>query len=232
MNMRILVVEDEQKICAYVRRGLEEQGYAVDAAYNGADALDWAVAAPYDLIILDIMLPKMDGLSVCEELRKSGDATPILMLTARDALDDRVAGLDAGADDYLVKPFAMKELLARVRALTRRLADAPKSTVIRVADLELDTLTHYVKRGGKSIKLTAKEYAVLECLMREPERVLTRTMIAEHVWNYDVFNQSNVVDVYIHNLRRKIDDGFELKLIHTVRGAGYRISTRDDDETY
>lgn len=230
--MRILVVEDEQKISTYVRRGLEEQGYAVDAAYNGADALDWAVAAPYDLIILDIMLPKMDGLSVCEELRKSGDATPILMLTARDALDDRVAGLDAGADDYLVKPFAMKELLARVRALTRRLADAPKSPVIRVANLELDTLTHYVKRGEKSIKLTAKEYAVLECLMREPERVLTRTMIAEHVWNYDVFNQSNVVDVYIRNLRRKIDDGFELKLIHTVRGAGYRISTRDDDETY
>ena len=230
--MRILVVEDEHKISMYVKRGLEEQGYAVDAAYNGADALDWAVAAPYDLIILDILLPKMDGLSVCEELRKRGDATPILMLTARDALDDRVAGLDAGADDYLVKPFAMKELLARVRALTRRLADAPKSPVIKVADLELDTLTHYVKRGDKSIKLTAKEYAVLECLMREPERVLTRTMIAEHVWNYDVFNQSNVVDVYIRNLRRKIDDGFDLKLIHTVRGAGYRISTRDDDETF
>ena len=230
--MRILVVEDEHKISMYVKRGLEEQGYAVDAAYNGADALDWAVAAPYDLIILDILLPKMDGLSVCEELRKRGDATPILMLTARDALDDRVAGLDAGADDYLVKPFAMKELLARVRALTRRLADAPKSPVIKVADLELDTLTHYVKRGDKSIKLTAKEYAVLECLMREPERVLTRTMIAEHVWNYDVFNQSNVVDVYIRNLRRKIDDGFDIKLIHTVRGAGYRISTRDDDETF
>jgi heavy metal response regulator len=232
MIMRILVVEDEHKISMYVKRGLEEQGYAVDAAYNGADALDWAVAAPYDLIILDILLPKMDGLSVCEELRKRGDATPILMLTARDAIDDRVAGLDAGADDYLVKPFAMKELLARVRALTRRLADAPKSPVIKVADLELDTLTHYVKRGDKSIKLTAKEYAVLECLMREPERVLTRTMIAEHVWNYDVFNQSNVVDVYIRNLRRKIDDGFDLKLIHTVRGAGYRISTRDDDETF
>jgi heavy metal response regulator len=230
--MRILVVDDEHKISAYAKRGLEERGYAVDAAYNGVDALDWAVAAPYDLIILDIMLPKLDGLSVCEELRKRGDATPILMLTARDAIDDRVAGLDAGADDYLVKPFAMKELLARVRALTRRLADAPKSPVIKVADLELDTLTHYVKRGDKSIKLTAKEYAVLECLMREPERVLTRTMIAEHVWNYDVFNQSNVVDVYIRNLRRKIDDDFDLKLIHTVRGAGYRISTRDDDETF
>jgi heavy metal response regulator len=230
--MRILVVEDERKISAYVKRGLEEQGYAVDIAYTGTDAIDWAEAVPYDLIILDLMLPKMDGLSVCEVMRKKGDVTPILMLTARDAIDDRVAGLDAGADDYLVKPFALKELLARVRALMRRLADAPKSPLLKIADLELDTLTRYVNRGGKSIKLTAKEYAVLECLMREPERVLTRTMIAEHVWNYDVYNQSNVVDVYIRNLRRKIDDGFDLKLIHTVRGAGYRISTRDDDETF
>jgi heavy metal response regulator len=230
--MRILVVEDEHKISAYVKRGLEEAGYAVDAVFSGLEALDWAEAAPYDLIILDIMLPKMDGLSVCEELRKRGNRVPILMLTARDAIDDRVAGLDAGADDYLVKPFALKELLARVRALTRRVADAPKSPVLQTADLELDTLTHYVKRGEKSIKLTAKEYAVLECLMREPERILTRTMIAEHVWNYDVYNQSNVVDVYIRNLRRKIDDGYELKLIHTVRGAGYRISTRDEDEAF
>jgi heavy metal response regulator len=230
--MRILVVEDEHKISAYVKRGLEEAGYAVDAVFSGLEALDWAEAAPYDLIILDIMLPKMDGLSVCEELRKRGNRVPILMLTARDAIDDRVAGLDAGADDYLVKPFALKELLARVRALTRRVADAPKSPVLQTADLEVDTLTHYVKRGEKSIKLTAKEYAVLECLMREPERILTRTMIAEHVWNYDVYNQSNVVDVYIRNLRRKIDDGYELKLIHTVRGAGYRISTRDEDETF
>jgi DNA-binding response OmpR family regulator len=230
--MRILVVEDEHKISAYVKRGLEEAGYAVDAVFSGLEALDWAEAAPYDLIILDIMLPKMDGLSVCEELRKRGNRVPILMLTARDAIDDRVAGLDAGADDYLVKPFALKELLARVRALTRRVADAPKSPVLQTADLELDTLTHYVKRGEKSIKLTAKEYAVLECLMREPERILTRTMIAEHVWNYDVYNQSNVVDVYIRNLRRKIDEGYELKLIHTVRGAGYRISTRDEDEAF
>jgi heavy metal response regulator len=230
--MRILVVEDEHKIAAYVKRGLEEQGYAVDTAYTGTDAIDWAEAAPYDLIILDLMLPKMDGLSVCEVLRKQGNATPILMLTARDTVDDRVAGLDAGADDYLVKPFALKELLARVRALTRRLAEAPKSPVVKIADLELDTLTRYVNRGDKFIKLTAKEYAVLECLMREPERVLTRTMIAEHVWSYDVYNQSNVVDVYIRNLRRKIDDGYDLKLIHTVRGAGYRISTRDDDETF
>lgn len=230
--MRILVVEDEQKISAYVKRGLEEQGFAVDAVYTGLEALDWAEAAPYDLVILDILLPKMDGLSVCEELRKRGDRVPILMLTARDAIDDRVAGLDSGADDYLVKPFALKELLARVRALTRRAANAPKSPVLQIADLELDTLTRYITRAGNSIKLTAKEYAVLECLMRAPEQVLTRTMIAEHVWNYDVYNQSNVVDVYIRNLRRKIDDGFDLKLIHTVRGAGYRISTRDEDETF
>jgi heavy metal response regulator len=228
--MRILIVEDERKISSYVKRGLEEQGYAVDAAYNGRDGLDWAQAAPYDLILLDIMLPEMDGITVCKELRRMSNPTPILILTARDAIDDRVAGLDAGADDYLIKPFAMKELLARVRAMTRRISSAPKSPILQVADLSLDTLTHYVIRGDKKIKLTAKEYAVLECLMREPERVLTRTMIAEHVWNYDVFNQSNIVDVYIRNLRRKIDDDCDLKLIHTVRGAGYRISTNQDDE--
>jgi DNA-binding response OmpR family regulator len=191
--------------------------------------LDFADAAPYDLILLDILLPEMDGLAVCCELRRKGNRTPVLMLTARDAIDDRVAGLDAGADDYLVKPFALKELLARLRALTRRTTDSPKSPVLQLADLTLDTLTRRVKRGNKTIELAAKEYAVLECLLREPERVLSRTQIAEHVWNYDVFNHSNVVDVYIKNLRRKIDDGFEVKLIHTVRGAGYRISAEQDD---
>lgn len=228
--MRVLIVEDERRISAYVKRGLEEQGYAVDAVDTGRDALDWAEAASYDLILLDILLPELDGLSVCRELRRRGLRTPILMLTARDAVEDRVAGLDAGADDYLIKPFALKELLARLRALTRRAADAAKSPVLQVADLSLNTLTHRVKRGNKIIELTAKEYAVLECLLREPERVLTRTMIAEHVWNYDVFNQSNVVDVYIRNLRRKIDDGRDLKLIHTVRGAGYRLSATEEAE--
>lgn len=229
--MRVLIVEDERKISAYVKRGLEEQGYAVDAAYTGTEALDFADAAPYDLILLDILLPEMDGLAVCRELRRTGNRTPVLMLTARDAIDDRVAGLDAGADDYLVKPFALKELLARLRALNRRSADVPKSPVLQLADLTLDTLTRRVKRGKKNIELAAKEYAVLECLLREPERVLTRTQIAEHVWNYDVFNKSNIVDVYIKNLRRKIDDGFEVKLIHTIRGAGYRLSVESDHET-
>lgn len=229
--MRILVVEDERKISSYLKRGLEEQGYAVDTAFTGLEALEWADAAPYDIIILDIMLPEMDGLTVCRELRKRDTHTPILMLTARDSVDDRVNGLDAGADDYLVKPFALKELLARLRAMSRRNAEQPKTSMLQLADLTLDTLTRRVRRGEKLIELTAKEYAVLECLLREPERVLTRTQIAEHVWNYDVYNQSNIVDVYIRNLRRKIDNGFEPKLIHTIRGAGYRLSAEGDDGT-
>lgn len=228
--MRILIVEDERKISAYIKRALEEEGYAVDAAYTGREALDWAVSTQYDVIVLDILLPEMDGITVCRELRSQGNRSPILMLTARDTVDDRVTGLDAGADDYLVKPFALKELLARIRALMRRTLDIPKSPVLQIADLTLDTLTRRVKRGNKTIELTAKEYAILECLMREPDHVLTRTQIAEHVWNYDVFNHSNVVDVYIKNLRRKIDDHSESKLIHTVRGAGYRITPEAEDE--
>jgi heavy metal response regulator len=225
--VRILLVEDERHISTYVKRGLEEEGYAVDAVYTGKEALEWAEAATYDLVLLDILLPELDGISVCRELRQRGDRTPVLMLTARDTVDDRVAGLDAGADDYLVKPFAIKELLARLRALTRRSTEQQKSPTLQVADLSLDTRTRHVRRGSKRIELAAKEYAILECLMREPGRVLTRTLIAEHVWNYDVYNQSNVVDVYIRNLRRKIDDHFAKKLIHTQRGAGYSIS---DDE--
>lgn len=228
--MRILIVEDERTISAYIKRALEEQGYAVDAAYAGREALDWASSAQYDAIILDILLPEMDGITVCRELRAQGNRAPIIMLTARDTVDDRVTGLDAGADDYLVKPFALKELLARIRALTRRTLDVSKSPVLQIADLTLDTLTRRVRRGNKTIDLTAKEYAILECLMREPDHVLTRTQIAEHVWNYDVFNHSNVVDVYIKNLRRKIDDHSESKLIHTVRGAGYRITPEVQDE--
>lgn len=226
--MRVLLVEDEHRIAAYVKRGLEEQGYAVDVAHTGREALDWAAVVDFDLIVLDVLLPEVNGLTVCRELRSRSVRTPILMLTARDSVDDRVAGLDAGADDYLVKPFAVKELLARLRALARRAGDVPKSSVLQVADLTLDTRTHRVARGGKPIALSAKEFAVLECLMRESNCVLSRIHIAEHVWNYETYNDSNVVDVYIRNLRRKLDDAYELKLIRTVRGAGYSIAADQD----
>lgn len=226
--MRVLIVEDRATLSAYLKRALEEQGYAVDLARTGREALDWAGVVEYDLIVLDIMLPEIDGITVCRRLRRQGNRAAILMLTARDTVDDRVVGLDAGADDYLIKPFELKELLARLRALSRR--STVKSSTLNVADLSLDTRTRVVMRGNSLIVLTTKEYAVLECLMREPERVFTRTEIAESVWNYDVYNQSNVVDVYIRNLRRKIDDGFDQKLIHTVRGAGYRLSAQAWDE--
>ena len=229
--MRVLIVEDQPKTAKYIQRALKEQGYAVDVAHTGREALDWVETVEFDLIILDIMLPEVDGLAVCRLMRDRGELAPILMLTARDAVDDRVVGLDAGADDYLVKPFEIKELLARLRALTRRhQANTAKTSALKVADLIMDTRTRVVTRADQVIKLTTKEYAVLECLMREPERVLSRTEIAESVWNYDVYNQSNVVDVYVRNLRRKIDDPFDLKLIHTVRGAGYRLSAQDSEQ--
>ncbi|MCX5970775.1 MAG: response regulator transcription factor [Coprothermobacterota bacterium] len=227
--MRILLVEDERNISTYVKRGLEEQGYAVDAAYTGREALDWVDSVSFDIIVLDILLPELDGLSVCRELRKRGNRTVILMLTARDSVDDRVTGLDAGADDYLVKPFAIKELLARLRALSRRSAEMPKTSVLRVANLSLDLASHRVTRDGRPIELPAKEFSILEYFMRNAGRVLTRTMITEQIWNYDSFNQSNVVDVYIRNLRRKIDDAFEPKLLRTLRGVGYRLSVEDEN---
>jgi len=226
--MRVLIVEDQSNVSTYLKRALEEQGYAVDLARTGREALDWADVVEFDLMVLDIMLPEIDGITVCRRLRSQGNRAAILMLTARDTVDDRVLGLDAGADDYLVKPFNLKELLARLRALTRR--HTANSSILKVADLSLDTRTRVVMRNDTLITLTAKEYAILECLMRDPERVLTRTEIAESVWNYDVYNQSNVVDVYIRNLRRKIDEPFDQKLIQTVRGAGYRLSARDRDE--
>jgi len=222
--MRVLVVEDERRIADFISKGLSEQGYGVDIAYDGDEALHWAAVAEFDVIVLDVMLPVRDGIEVCRTLREKGLPTPILMLTARDAIEDRVRGLDSGADDYLVKPFAFAELMARIRALTRR-EPAAKGTVLRVADLVLDTTTREASRGGKHIDLTTKEYALLEYLIRHPNQVLTRTMIAEHVWNYDFDNATNVIDVHIRNLRRKIDDPFPTKLIHTVRGAGYRISS-------
>ena len=226
--MRVLIVEDQPNVSTYVKRALEEQGYAVDLARTGREALDWAEVVEFDLIVLDIMLPEVDGITVCRRLRSQGNQAAILMLTARDTVDDRVLGLDAGADDYLVKPFNLKELLARLRALARR--HTANTSTLKVADLSLDTRTRVVMRNDILITLTAKEYAILECLMREPEHVLTRTEIAESVWNYDVYNQSNVVDLYIRNLRRKIDDPFDQKLIQTVRGAGYRLSAQEKDE--
>ncbi len=226
--MHVLVVEDHPNVSSYIKRALEEQGYAVDLARTGQEALDWAKAAAFDMIVLDIMLPEIDGITICHRLRSQGNQAAILMLTARDTVDDRVLGLDAGADDYLVKKFELKELLARLRALARR--RSAKTSTLEVANLSLDTRTRVVMRGNTLVKLTAKEYAVLECLMREPNRVLSRTEIAESIWNYDIYNQSNVVDVYIRNLRRKIDDPFDLKLIHTVRGAGYRLSDQGSDE--
>jgi len=228
--MRVLIVEDHPKMASYLKQALTEQGHAVDLAYTGREALDWAAGVPFDLIVLDLMLPEVDGLTVCRTLRNRGIGARILMLTARDAVDDRVLGLDAGADDYLVKPFELKELLARLRALARRQANRSVTNTLQVADLTMNTHTRCVMRGETLIHLTHKEYAVLECLLREPERVLTRTEIAEAVWNYDVYNQSNVVDVYIRNLRRKIDDPFALNLIHTVRGAGYRLSAQGDSD--
>lgn len=229
--MHILLVEDNQMIAGYVKRGLKENGYAVDVAVSGAEALIWAAGGTFDLIILDLLLPPPDGLSVCRELRARGLQTPILMLTARDTVDDRVIGLDAGADDYLVKPFELIELLARLRALTRRVQDAPKTPVLQIADLSLDPRTLQVMRAGQTIDLTTKEYAVLECLMRSPGQILTRDIIANHVWSYEVVNGSNVIDVYIRTLRRKIDDAYPVKLIHTVRGTGYRLMIEDHHDS-
>jgi len=221
--MRVLVVEDERRIADFLSRGLSEQGYAVDVAYDGDEALDWTGIAEFDVIILDVMLPVRDGIQVCRILRERGAKTPILMLTARDAVEDRVRGLDSGADDYLVKPFAFSELLARLRALTRR-EPAALGAVLQIGNLTMDTSAREVLRQGSPIELTTKEYALLEYLMRHANQVLTRTMIAEHVWNYDFDNATNVIDVHIRNLRRKIDDPFSTKLVQTVRGAGYRIS--------
>jgi DNA-binding response OmpR family regulator len=228
--MRVLVVEDELRIAAFLQKGLQEKHYVVDVAGDGEDALDLVALTPYDLIVLDLLLPKRDGISVCREIRRRGLRTPILMLTARDTVDDRVLGLDSGADDYLVKPFAFKELLARLRALTRR-PPVLESSVLQVADLTLDTRTQEVHRAGRLIELTAKEYLLLEYLLRHPNQVLSRPRIADHLWNYDSASGSNAVDVYIYNLRRKLDADPARGLIHTVRGAGYRLAERAEGES-
>ena len=219
--MKILVVEDERKVANFVRQGLEEEGHAVDVAADGAQALDLGLAdPPYDLIVLDVMLPKRDGFGVVRTLREHGVGTPVLMLTARDAVGDKVAGLDAGADDYLAKPFAFEEFLARVRALLRRRTDQ-RTAILKVDDLTLDPVQHEVKRGARRITLTPREYALLEYFLRNVGRVLTRPMLAQHVWGIDFDTESNLIDVYVGYLRRKVDGKGERPLLHTVRGVGY-----------
>lgn len=218
--MRILIIEDEKKVAKLLQQGLEEERYTVDVAYDGESGSQLILSETFDLIILDILLPKKDGITLLKEIRSKKINTPVLMLTAKSSIDDKVEGLDAGADDYLTKPFSFAELLARVRSLLRR-GTAEKSTTMKVADLHLDTVAHKAKRGEKIIELTGKEYALLEYFMRNVNRVLTRALISEQIWNYNFDTGTNVIDVYINHLRSKIDDGFEKKLLHTVRGIGY-----------
>lgn len=220
--MRILIVEDEPKVASFIRRALEEESYAVDVCTDGIQGRDLGSEVNYDLIILDLMLPGMPGHEVLKALRAAKVKTPILILTARSEVDQRVKGLDAGADDYLTKPFAIEELLARARALLRR-AGGETTGILQIGDLVLNPITHEVTRGGQRIDLTSKEYALLEYMMRNTGRVLTRTMISEHVWDLDFDTFTNVIDVYISYLRNKIDRGHEHSLIHTVRGSGYML---------
>jgi two-component system copper resistance phosphate regulon response regulator CusR len=226
-TMRILIVEDEPKVANFVRQGLQEEQHSVDIAGDGDEALDLlATVPPYDLIVLDLLLPKRDGFSVLRILHDRGVATPVLLLTARDGVSDKVAALDLGADDYLTKPFAFDEFLARVRALLRR--GPGQAPVLRVGDLTLDPASRKVARGDRPISLTAREYALLEYLMRNAGRVLTRPMIAEHVWHLDFDSESNTIDVYVGYLRRKIDTPGERRLIHTARGSGYVLELDDE----
>jgi DNA-binding response OmpR family regulator len=220
--MRILVIEDEVAIATFVKDGLIKAGYAVDLARTGDEALYWCSIAAYDVVLLDIMLPDVDGLTICAQLRQRGLSTAILMLTARDAIEDRVAGLDSGADDYLVKPFAFAELLARIRALLRR-EPVLTGRLLHIADLTLDSVTHEVYRGSHRVVLTSKEYSILEFLMRHPNQTVLRSAIAEHVWAAEFDNLTNVLDVHISALRRKLDEAQPTKLLHTIRGVGYRL---------
>lgn len=218
--VRVLIIEDDPKVAAFIKKGLEEEQYAVDLSSDGEDGLHWALENPYDVIILDVMLPVKDGLEVCRGIRASGSHTPILMLTARDRLEDKVLGLNTGADDYLTKPFSFEELLARVRAVLRR-SQSYRTETLRIADLELDPVSRRVTRAGKEISLTGKEYSLLEYLMRNAGRVLTETQIIEHVWDMNYDPAANTVNVYLHHLRNKIDREHGKKLIHTIRSLGY-----------
>jgi two-component system OmpR family response regulator len=226
--MRVLVVEDEVKMAGLLRRGLEEEGYAVDTSGKGEEAVWLATENPYDAVILDVMLPDLDGFEVCKRLRDNGRWSPVLMLTARDDVRDRVSGLDAGADDYLTKPFSFAELLARLRALVRR-GKPERPVALHVGDLSLDPATRRVVRGTTPIDLTSKEFALLEYLMRHPGEVLTRTRLIEHVWDFAYEGDSNVVDVYVRYLREKVDRPFDKTSIETVRGAGYRLREEPAD---
>ena len=221
-NMRLLVVEDEKDLNKIISNKLRSEGYSVDSCFDGEEAEDHISVAEYDGIILDIMMPKKDGLTLLSELRESGNAVPVLLLTAKDAVSDRVKGLDGGASDYLIKPFSFDELCARIRAMLRKTSNAA-SNVFSVGDLSVDTAAKKVSRGGKSIELSAKEYALLEYMIRNKGIVLSREKIENHIWNFDYEGGTNVIDVYISYLRRKVDSGFEKKLIHTVRGSGYVI---------
>jgi heavy metal response regulator len=218
--MRILVVEDEKKVASFIKKGLEEEYFTVDVAYNGKEGLEFATREEYDILLLDVMIPYIDGITLTKELRKRKITTPVLLLTVKDSTQAKVEGLDAGADDYLTKPFAFEEFLARIRVLLRR-KNNRKNTVLKIEDLQLDQITHRVIRGGKEIVLTSKEYALLEYLMLNVNQVITRTMISEHVWDEDFDTFTNVIDVYINYLRKKIDKEFKKKLIHTLRGTGY-----------
>ncbi|MCB2167286.1 MAG: response regulator transcription factor [Deltaproteobacteria bacterium] len=219
--MRILIVEDDNTIAHFIQKGLQEEGFAVDHVANGEDGLHMALTEPYDVAILDIMLPKLDGLTVLQRMRESGVATPVLILSAKRSVDDRVKGLQSGGDDYLTKPFAFTELVARIRALLRRAAGTANPTSLSAADLTIDLLTREVTRGADRIELQPKEYALLEYLMHNKGRVVTKTMIIEHVWNYNFDPETNVVEARICRLRDKIDKGHDTKLIQTIRGAGY-----------
>jgi len=224
--MRVLIVEDELRMASLIRRGLMNEGLAADVAVRGADALWMAEAHDYDAVLLDVMLPDVDGFEVCRRLRAAGVWAPVLMLTARDSVEDRVAGLDSGADDYLVKPFSFAELLARLRALARR-GDGERPAVLVVDDLRLDPATRDVVRGSTPIQLTAKEFALLETFMRRAGEVLSRLHLLEHAWDFAYDNRSNIVDVYVRRFRRKIDEPFERSSLETVRGAGYRLRRED-----
>ena len=220
--MRVLIVEDEQKVSALIKRGLSAERYAVDVTVDGLEGLEYIEAYPYDLLIVDLMLPRLSGVELIKRVRKSNSFIPVLVLTAQDSIDEKVKLFDLGADDYLTKPFAFAELVVRVKALLRR-GPVNRSSTLRVGDLELDRLTQQVKRAGRRVELTAKEYSLLEYLMQNEEHVLSRNMIIEHVWDQSFDGVTNIVDVYVRHLRSKVDDGFPAKMIRTVRGTGYMI---------